>query len=200
MFGVIVEFCLAEPNGGTTNHHGKRASRSEVFCRRHFGASDSGKARSEHVWRPCTDPRANGGRVDRYYDPVTDQFLSVDPLVAETGQPYAFVGDDPVNETDPRGDGAHGPPGTQSAGCNAPTIQGCEGLSGSTPGGIYGGLPGAAGALSGPGSSPVGALQSYAQGAGLALAAPAQSSSGSWEPGWMRDFIDMPQDLSLIHI
>ena len=34
--------------------------------------------------------------VDRYYDPGTDQFLSVDPLVAETGQPYAFNGGRPV--------------------------------------------------------------------------------------------------------
>jgi uncharacterized protein RhaS with RHS repeats len=41
--------------------------------------------------------------VDRYYDPATDQFLSVDPLVAETGQPYAYTADDPVNGTDPLG-------------------------------------------------------------------------------------------------
>ncbi len=33
--------------------------------------------------------------VGRYYDPATDQFLSVDPDVAETGQPYAYTGDDP---------------------------------------------------------------------------------------------------------
>ena len=39
----------------------------------------------------------------RYYDPDTDQFLSVDPLVAETGQPYAFTRDDPLNLTDPLG-------------------------------------------------------------------------------------------------
>jgi hypothetical protein len=41
--------------------------------------------------------------VGRYYDPITDQFLSVDPDVAETGQPYAFTGDDPLNATDPLG-------------------------------------------------------------------------------------------------
>jgi hypothetical protein len=41
--------------------------------------------------------------VGRYYDPSTDQFLSVDPDVAETGQPYAFTGDDPLNATDPLG-------------------------------------------------------------------------------------------------
>jgi hypothetical protein len=41
--------------------------------------------------------------IDRYYDPATDQFLSVDPDVAETGQPYVFTGDDPVNGSDPLG-------------------------------------------------------------------------------------------------
>jgi hypothetical protein len=39
----------------------------------------------------------------RYYDPATEQFLSVDPLVAETGTPYAFTDGDPVNESDPSG-------------------------------------------------------------------------------------------------
>jgi RHS repeat-associated protein len=39
----------------------------------------------------------------RWYDPATGQFLSVDPALAETGQPYAYAGDDPVNEADPSG-------------------------------------------------------------------------------------------------
>ena len=42
-------------------------------------------------------------RVNRYYDPGTGQFLTVDPLVQETGQPYAYTGDDPVNGADPLG-------------------------------------------------------------------------------------------------
>ncbi|MFZ0665912.1 MAG: RHS repeat-associated core domain-containing protein [Acidimicrobiales bacterium] len=42
--------------------------------------------------------------VNRYYDPSTGQFLSVDPLVNQTGQPFSYAGDDPVNETDPDGD------------------------------------------------------------------------------------------------
>jgi hypothetical protein len=41
--------------------------------------------------------------LGRYYDPTTGQFLNVDPLVDETGQPYAYTGDDPVNGTDPLG-------------------------------------------------------------------------------------------------
>ena len=38
--------------------------------------------------------------VNRYYDPSTDQFISVDPKLAETGQPYAFTADDPLNSSD----------------------------------------------------------------------------------------------------
>ncbi len=34
---------------------------------------------------------------------MTGQFLSVDPLVDETGQPYAYTGDDPVDGVDPMG-------------------------------------------------------------------------------------------------
>jgi hypothetical protein len=41
--------------------------------------------------------------INRYYDPITDQFLSVDRYVAWTHQAYAFVNDDPLNLTDPLG-------------------------------------------------------------------------------------------------
>jgi hypothetical protein len=42
--------------------------------------------------------------------------LSVDPDVAATGQPYAFVGDDPVNGTDPLG--LYQSAGGNGGGCN----------------------------------------------------------------------------------
>jgi len=41
--------------------------------------------------------------VHRYYDPATEQFLSVDPLANVTGTSYAFAADDPVNAFDPNG-------------------------------------------------------------------------------------------------
>jgi hypothetical protein len=53
--------------------------------------------------------------INRYYDPSTDQFLSVDPLVDQTGQPYVYVNDNPLNATDPLGLMISG---TGSAVCN----------------------------------------------------------------------------------
>ena len=54
--------------------------------------------------------RTGGGRVEsdrvgvhRYYDPATGTFLSVDPLVGMTGDPYGYAGGDPSNVTDPLG-------------------------------------------------------------------------------------------------
>lgn len=39
----------------------------------------------------------------RYYNPATGQFLTVDPFVSLTGQPYSYAGDDPLNEVDATG-------------------------------------------------------------------------------------------------
>jgi RHS repeat-associated protein len=39
----------------------------------------------------------------RYYDPYTAQFLSRDPLVALTREPYGYVAGDPLNAIDPTG-------------------------------------------------------------------------------------------------
>ncbi|MHB8509715.1 MAG: RHS repeat-associated core domain-containing protein [Candidatus Dormibacteria bacterium] len=39
----------------------------------------------------------------RYYDPATAQFISRDPLVAKTRDPYAYTADNPINRSDPSG-------------------------------------------------------------------------------------------------
>ena len=41
--------------------------------------------------------------VHRYYDSATAQFMTVDPAVAETRQPYSYANDDAVNDVDPLG-------------------------------------------------------------------------------------------------
>jgi hypothetical protein len=41
--------------------------------------------------------------LNRYYDPLTGQFTSVDPQVSRTLQPYAYADDSPVNLADPTG-------------------------------------------------------------------------------------------------
>jgi hypothetical protein len=55
----------------------------------------------DHVWE-------NGLRLRRRasepgYDPTTAQFLSVDPLVAQTRSPYGYVGGNPLNNMDATG-------------------------------------------------------------------------------------------------
>jgi hypothetical protein len=47
--------------------------------------------------------RRIGSLINRYYDPQTGQFISVDPEVNRTHQPYQYVDGNPVNETDPAG-------------------------------------------------------------------------------------------------
>ncbi|HEU5271549.1 MAG TPA: RHS repeat-associated core domain-containing protein, partial [Jatrophihabitans sp.] len=39
----------------------------------------------------------------RYYDPATAQFLTIDPQLASTNEPYAYVDDNPLNLIDPLG-------------------------------------------------------------------------------------------------
>jgi len=41
---------------------------------------------------------------NRYFDPTTDQFLSIDPNINSTGQAYVFENDNPANGTDPLGE------------------------------------------------------------------------------------------------
>jgi trimeric autotransporter adhesin len=50
-----------------------------------------------------TDPTGLLYLLNRYYNPALGQFISVDPAITETLQPYAYADGDPVSLTDPTG-------------------------------------------------------------------------------------------------
>jgi RHS repeat-associated protein len=86
----------------------------KAHCGKHASARFRPLVPADPHWdrRFCTsglvdyDPSATAasdGSIHRYYDPATGQFLSVDPLIDETGQPYDYTGDDPSNARDPLG-------------------------------------------------------------------------------------------------
>jgi trimeric autotransporter adhesin len=50
-----------------------------------------------------TDPAGLIYLVNRYYDPQTGQFISVDPAVSLTHVPYSYANGDPTNAKDPTG-------------------------------------------------------------------------------------------------
>jgi len=91
-------------------------ARSGVPCRRR-------RSRSSRATLPCVSRAKFPSLVHRYYDPATGQFLSVDPDVAATGQPYVYTNDNPVNENDPSGlisaGTICGEDGSQSSQCKA---------------------------------------------------------------------------------
>lgn len=75
----------------------------EFFARKNFQRIVHENTWSMAPTTKCLRMRAVNSAINRYYDPTTYQFLSVDPQVATTGQPYAFVNDNPMNATDPLG-------------------------------------------------------------------------------------------------
>ena len=65
---------------------------------------------------------------NRYYDPATAQFLTIDPAVSQTQAPYTYTSDSPLNATDPEGLVTAPPP----TGGGAPTTQNHLNATGST--------------------------------------------------------------------
>lgn len=77
------------PDTSTDHKHRPRCARK--YC----------PVESQRAWSDTSELRRY--LVNRYYDPATAQFISVDPLVSMTGEPFSYAGDDPVNESDPSG-------------------------------------------------------------------------------------------------
>jgi RHS repeat-associated protein len=80
--------------------------------------------------------------VNRYYDPSTGQFLTVDPLVGVTDQPYAYTAGDPVNLVDPGATEVDppDPAGSQLAGPDSDGGGGGGAGGGGSAGGDSGGI------------------------------------------------------------
>jgi len=100
--------CPAERSGGAfgrrpSEHAGQGATRSEDCHHRQTAGGGSQRRRSRARFQPCAFLHAPERTVHRYYDPTTGEFLTVEPEVATTRQPYLYAGEDPVNETDPSG-------------------------------------------------------------------------------------------------
>jgi hypothetical protein len=60
--------------------------------------------RARRCPRGWCGPVSTPAVVGRYYDPQTGQFLSVDPDLQTTHEPYIYASDDPVDNTDPLGE------------------------------------------------------------------------------------------------
>jgi RHS repeat-associated protein len=79
-----------------------------TLCSLRIGMSRGAAIRAERSWSTAsglsqTTTFAFEGSINRYYDPTTGQFMSVDPLVILTQAPYSYANGDPMNNTDPLG-------------------------------------------------------------------------------------------------
>ena len=88
----------------------RRCTRSPEHAFAHFRPRTPLTPDTPHVLPGHTRKIGSTGRyctagncLNRYLDPSTGQFLTVDPLVAQTMQPYQYAGDNPVNASDPTG-------------------------------------------------------------------------------------------------
>jgi RHS repeat-associated protein len=79
-------------SGGSANAGGLQGSSgtTEFTCAFGFGSSYSDSSNLDYL-------------INRYYDAVTGQFLSLDPEVSNTMEPFSYSNDSPVNTSDPTG-------------------------------------------------------------------------------------------------
>ena len=103
---VSPQRCSASANSRCAQWRGPTLGRSSFDSAEPFGSSYSrlscSKSISNGVLRVCSPDR----RINRYYDPATGQFVSVDPMVGSTGMPFAYANDNPVSMSDTMGNDA----------------------------------------------------------------------------------------------
>jgi RHS repeat-associated protein len=109
-----VQYFVPDDQGSTRALFGASGSLDATFSYDAYGnlASSGGTATTPLLYDgQYLDPTTGLYYLRaRWYDPATATFTSADPLVSQTGQPYAYAGDDPVNNGDPSGMATSGPP------------------------------------------------------------------------------------------
>src|ERR1700689_506119 len=135
--------------GGSESRRGFRPPRRPLRrgsdCQKSLHTPGSDRVRGQDRGGPFFDGQytsSDTGLVylrNRVYDPTTAQFLTVDPAVALTREPYAYGGDNPVNRRDPDGLSAEGLEGVPCyfpfCGPPPPAVEGVQhGIEGITHG------------------------------------------------------------------
>ena len=103
--GSVATFLVASPSG-VQGVYGSTGTLLELALYSPYGSQSitSGSSVTPFGFQGSyTDSTGLIYLINRYYDPSTDQFISIDPVVAQTNQPYAFTNDNPLNATDPLG-------------------------------------------------------------------------------------------------
>src|SRR5579863_5190339 len=82
------------------DHCATSLTRSSGYDRQPTRSCDGRRLSSPRPAAPSHTATTPAASVARWYEPSTGTFT----MVAETGQPYAYAGDDPVNQSDPSGE------------------------------------------------------------------------------------------------
>lgn len=100
-------YYMSDPNGSTRVLTGSDGAITATYNYTPFGSV------SAKTGTTTTPLQYGGGYTDaetgyiyllnRYYDPATGQFTSVDPLIDATQAPYSYTDNDPLNQADPTG-------------------------------------------------------------------------------------------------
>jgi RHS repeat-associated protein len=142
--GTTPSYLLADQSGGTRLITSSTGAVTGTYTYSAYGTV------AKHTGTATTALQFDGQYTDaesglqylraRYYDPAIGQFLTLDPLVSATGQPYGYASDNPVNLQDPSGaDDIFGPgPGAGSDGvCTPGTPTGGQAYDTPSPDGYW---------------------------------------------------------------